>query len=67
MNNVTMFFVCVGVITLYIVGVVLISGIFANILTDGVPDDYDYIMLAVALQTFISIALICDKLTGVLK
>lgn len=67
MNDVIMFFACVGVIALYLVGVVLISGIFANIVTDGTADDYDYAMSAVVLLMFISVALICDKVIGYLK
>jgi len=67
MNGVTIFFACVGVITLYLVSVALISVIFANILTDGTPDDFDYAMTAIVLLIFISIGLICDKVTGVLK
>lgn len=67
MNNVIMFFACVGVTALYLVGVALISVIFANVLTDGTADYFDYAMTAIILQIFISSVLICDKVIGVLK
>lgn len=67
MNNVIMYLACVGVIALYLIGVALISGIFANILTDGIPDDFDYAMTAIILLFFTSVALICDKVIGYLK
>lgn len=67
MNGTLILLTCYGAIVLYLVGLALISWIFTSIVTDGNPDDFDYAMTTVILQIFISIAVICDKVIGILS